>query len=380
VAATEGWLARLRRWGGRLLSPAALAGGALAGAGGASSAADLPEDRAEAMFHLYDGGGTRASGPALLVRKSMADRVSLTASTYVDMVSNASIDVVTTASPYRERRVETGLAADVVVRDSLVTLAASRSREPDYAADTLSLDVAQETFGGMTTVNLGATRGWDKVGQHGTPGWIDTAQHWRWRLGLTQILTPRWLASANLEALADDGLLGSPYRVARVYGAAVPERDPRTRSSRSLQVRVVGDLGGAAERSSVRASYRYFWDTWDIRAHTVEAGYSRYFGSRWLADAYARVYNQRHALFYSDNAAVETAYVSRNRQLASFNSKALGARLSWSAGRLAARYDVRLNGSLERIRFDFHDFTDTRTGSPYAYDANLLQLYVSATF
>ena len=30
--------------------------------------------------------------------------------------------------------------------------------------------------------------------------------------------------SANFEALSDDGYLGSPYRVARVFGAAVPER------------------------------------------------------------------------------------------------------------------------------------------------------------
>ena len=48
---------------------------------------------------------------------------------------------------------------------------------------------------------------------------------------MTQILTPRWLMSANFEAISDDGYLGSPYRVARVFGAAVPERNPRTRSA-----------------------------------------------------------------------------------------------------------------------------------------------------
>ena len=64
--------------------------------------AALPEDVAEGMVHLFNGGGVTASGPALLVRKSIADTVSLTGTLYVDMVSNASIDVVTTASPFRE--------------------------------------------------------------------------------------------------------------------------------------------------------------------------------------------------------------------------------------------------------------------------------------
>ena len=48
-------------------------------------------------------------GPALLVRKSMLDKVSLAGTYYVDAVSNASIDVVTTASQYHETRHEFGL-------------------------------------------------------------------------------------------------------------------------------------------------------------------------------------------------------------------------------------------------------------------------------
>src|SRR5262245_64300160 len=64
-------------------------GGLLAGP---AQAVELPENRAEAMFHIYDGGGVEATGPALLIRKSVADKVSLTGSYYVDMVSNASID------------------------------------------------------------------------------------------------------------------------------------------------------------------------------------------------------------------------------------------------------------------------------------------------
>ena len=352
-----------------------LLGGMLA-AGGAR-AVTLPENTAEAMVHVYSGGGVTASGPALLVRKSLADRVSLSASYFVDAVSNASIDVVTTASPFREKRTEYGFSADYVVRDSLITLGATSSTEPDYTASALSLDVAQETFGGMTTVNLGFTRGADKVGKYGSPGFFDSAKHWQYRLGVTQILTPRWLMSANLEAISDSGFLGNAYRAARVFGATVPERNPRTRSSRAVKFRLMGDMGA---RDAVHADYRYFWDTWAIKAHTLEGGYSRYFGEKWLTDAFVRFYSQNSALFYSDNATSETTYVSRNRQLSSFKTLGLGAKLSYTWKKVPGQYEVKANGAYELVRFKYSDFTDVRTGSPYSFTANVLQLFVSATF
>ena len=354
---------------------AALLGGMLA-AGGAR-AVDLPEDRAEALYHAYTGGGVSANGPALLVRKSVLDKVSLQGSYSVDSVSNASLDVVTSASPYRERRTEYGFSAVYVYRDAQLTLATSRSQEPDYTADSVSLDVSQESFGGMTTTSLGFTRGADTVGKHNAPEFADTAKHWQYRFGVTQILTRQWLASANFEAIADDGYLQSPYRVARVFGAAVPERDPRTRSSRALKLRAVGDLG---HHDAMHAEYRYFWDTWGIKAHTAELGYSRYFGDAILADSFVRYYTQQHAIFYSDNAQQETTYVSRNRQLSSFNSIGLGAKLAYTVRKVPGRYELKLNGGYEYLRFKFNDFTDIRTGELYATHASVLQLFMSATF
>ncbi len=119
---------------------ATLLGGVLA-AGGAR-AVDLPTDRAEAMFHSYSGGGVTANGPALLVRKSVMDKVSLSASYFVDAVSNASIDVVTTASPYKETRHEFGVSADYVYK-FLKTL--FDHREEYYSIHPGAKDLTPET-------------------------------------------------------------------------------------------------------------------------------------------------------------------------------------------------------------------------------------------
>jgi Protein of unknown function (DUF3570) len=379
VAATE-LLCRLRA---ALRAGAALFGGLLAA--GTAKAVDLPEDRAEAMIHVYDGGGVKAIGPAVLVRKRFAERYSISASYYVDAVSNASIDVVTTASPFKERRTAIDLTLDHVVRDGIVSVGLSHSKEPDYVAQAISLDASQEVFGGMTTVSVGFSRAADKVSKATEAGWSDEVTHWQWRAGITQILSPRWLASANFEAISDSGYLGSPYRVARVFGAAVPERNPRTRTSRAIKLRVIGDLGS---RDAVRAEARFFSDTWDIKATTLEAGYSRYFGgtaespsgSRWLVDGFVRAHSQTKALFYSDNASTETIYVSRNRQLSTFKTTSLGGRVTYALGRVASRFDVKLVGSYERVAFRYKDFTDVRTGTPYSFNANLLQVFASANF
>jgi hypothetical protein len=364
----------LRRWG-RALGGLLAIGGAVPGP---AAAVELPADHAEALLHVYNGGGVRATGPALLVRKNLRDVVSLSGTLYVDMVSNASIDVVTSASPYSERRTAFDLGLDYAYRDALIKLGLGQSSEPDYRARSLSVDVSQDVFGAMSTLNLGFIRGADEVGKTGVSGAIDQATHWQYRLGLTQILSPRWLASINLEALADDGLLGSPYRVARVFGAAVPERVPRTRSGRAVRLAARGDverLGGV-----LKMEWRHYWDTWGLRADTFELGHGRQMGPRWTAEAALRVHRQSAALFYSDNAPGETRYITRNRQLGSFTSVGIGGTASWELPRTASERRTWLNLGYEFKRFDYRDFTDVRTGSSYAQNAHVLQIHVSSDF
>lgn len=352
---------------------AALLGSALAA--GQAHAVALPEDQAEALIHIYDADGLRATGPAVLVRKKVGASVSLQGSFYIDQVSSASIDVVTTASPFKETRKEVSVGGDYVYRDSLISVSTSRSAEPDYVARAVNVDVSQDMFGGMTTVALGYSRGTDDVGRKDV-GFFDHARHWRYRLGLTQILSPTWLMTLNGEVVSDDGFLGSPYRSARVGGAFVPENNPRTRSSRAVRV---GAAGTMAPGSAVRAGYRYYWDNWAIRAHTLEGGYSRYVGDKFLVDGTVRLHSQSKALFYSDNALADTLYLSRNRQLGTFKSLSLGGKLTYTAAKLG-EYDVKLGAAYELVHFKYSDFTDLRTGKLYALNAHVLQLFASATF
>jgi hypothetical protein len=107
---------------------------------GMLSAAVLPEDRADVLYHRFDGGGVVIDGPSILVRKSIMDTVSISANYYVDNVSSASIDVVTTASAYKEQRIESSFSVEYLRDKTVLSLNYGQSDESDYSAKTASFD------------------------------------------------------------------------------------------------------------------------------------------------------------------------------------------------------------------------------------------------
>jgi hypothetical protein len=349
---------------------------------GAGSAV-LPEDRSDLMYHYYEGGGVTVNGPAMLVRKSMGDNVSVSGRYYVDTVSSASIDVVTSASPYKDRREELGVGVDYLHGNSLVTTSVSSSKESDYIADTLNLNVSHDLFGGLTTVSFGYGQGHDTVQR------VDTSfergiNRYNYRLGATQVLSRSLLLGLNYEGVAEVGYLSNPYRYARVLGAFLPELYPETRDSQAIAVRLVkgfsSDVRSAG--SSLRVDYRYHRDNWDVHSSTLGVAYQRYFGDRWLGEVHNRYYQQSAASFFSDNFSTAMTYMARDKELSTFHDYAFGIKATWFFAKHRFRLIDRasLNFSYDYIRFKYDDFTDIRTGEPYAFNANVLQIYLSAWY
>jgi hypothetical protein len=342
----------------------------------------LPEDRADLMYHYYNGGGTKVDGPALLVRKGFGERVSAYASYFVDNVSCASIDVVTTASPFKEKRQEYGGGVDYLHRNTTVGLSVLRSNEPDYLTNTFGATVTHEVFDGLTTFSLGYSESRADVGRAHTD-FSDHANRYQYKLGVSQVVTRSVLTTLNYEAILEDGYLQSPYRSARLLGLSVPEVYPRTRDSYAVALGVVKGLG--SEDGQLKASaylrYRYFWDTWDIRAQTLEVGYGSRMGERWLVEPRLRHYRQSAASFYADNFTTQMVFMARDRELSDFSNNALGVKASYQL--FDHRFSlsrVALNFDYEFIRYHYNNFTDVRTGQLYEYQANVFQLFVSGWF
>ncbi len=212
----------------------------------ATRAGVLPDDRADILYHRYQGGGLTVQGPSVLVRKRIGENLSATANYYVDAISSASIDVVVSgASPYRERREQKSLSLDYLRGKSTWSASYMTSAEHDYKSDTWSLSVSQDMFGDLTTVSFGYSKGSDvvhKIVDDGTgtggkiqdPNFRRTVDRNDYRVGLTQVLTRNLLASLNFETISEEGYLQNPYRFMRYLPAPVhPPMGARRKFSRT---------------------------------------------------------------------------------------------------------------------------------------------------
>jgi hypothetical protein len=360
---------------------------------GVANAGVLPEDRADVMYHYYDGGGVQIDGPSILVRKKAGQSVSFSGNYYVDSVSSASIDVVTQASKYSEERKEKSLGMVYLRGDTLLSLGLTNSEESDYQADTFNFNISQEVFGGLTTVTMGYGRGSDEVGERGTT-LNEQTDHWRYRLGLSQVLTRNLLMSLDYEAIADEGFLNNPYRRVRYAdpGSALgysyqDEIYPRTRDSNAVALSARYFL---PYRAAISGSYRYFADSWGIAASTFELGYTHP-RNQWTYDIAYRFYTQTAADFYADLFPYADAqnFLARDKELSTFTSHGIRFGVAYEVplhwGEVIDKGSVNL--VVDHIFFSYDDFRDLRvTGMPagteplYDFSADVIQLFFSVWF
>jgi hypothetical protein len=360
------------------------------------TAAVLPEDRGDALYHYYDGGGVEVEGPSILVRKKVVQDVSVYANYYVDSVSSASIDVLATASPYDEDRTEVTVGGDYLSGDTLMNISYTNSDEDDYEADTINFGLSQEIFGGLTTVSMGYGSGSDTVGNNTDPDFSEPIDRKNYRLGLSQVITRHMLVGLAYEAISDEGYLNNPYRSVRYLDSNnpdgkgysyQPEVYPNTRTSNAVAVQSRYYLD---PRSAVYGGYRFFTDDWGIDAHTLDVGYTRPLAGGWILDAGYRFYTQDSADFYSDLFPYRDAqnYLARDKELSSFNSHTLRFGVSYDilgdGWRFVDKGSVNLY--YDHIMFDYDDFRNVLDGGEpgteplYDFDADVIQLFVSIWF
>lgn len=350
----------------------------------------LPEDRADLLYHAYSGGGVEITGPSLLVRKDIADEISVVANYYVDMVSSASIDVVTTASPYTEERTQYSLAVDYLHDRTTVSMGYISSTENDYDAQTASFSISQDFFGDLTTVTIGYAKGDDIVRRNGQSDFQENVTRQNYQLSVTQILTRNMLVNVAGEVITDEGFLNNPYRSVRYLDPTTPlgygfqaERYPRTRTSNAVSVTLKYFL---PYRAALKFKGKLYSDTWGIDANSVEVGYTHPYDDHLTFDVSARYYQQDSAEFYADLFPYQDAqnFLARDKELSTFQSVSVGvgASYQWKVhwGPVSR---VSFNAKYDRIQFRYDDFRNltvqTTPGAEplYSFDADVVRLFVS---
>lgn len=371
---------------GRLLIAATLM------AFGVVDAGVLPEDRADILYHLYDGGGVEIDGPSILVRKQVGKSFSFVGNYYVDMVSSASIDVITTASPYTEERTQWSLGMDYLRGNTTMSVGYTSSEESDYDAETVNFSVSQDMFGDLTTLTLSYGLGDDSVGKSGDDTFEKFLDKQMYGVGLTQILTKNLIATLNFETITDEGFLNNPYRSVRYFDSTdargykfEEELYPNTRTSNALGIRARYFL---PYRAAVEGEYRYFTDTWEIDGHTASLTYIHPWSDFTFTGKF-RYHDQTGASFYSDlfPRSEATNFRARDKELSELTSYTLQLKAAYTFLSENQSWGFIKKGSvtasIDMLHVDYHDFSDLTALAPigeeplYSLDADVYQIFFS---
>lgn len=359
------------------------------------SAAVLPQDRADIMYHRYEGGGVTIDGPAIMLRKKTSDTVALSAYYYVDTVSGASIDVIATASAYTETRNEARFGVDYLTGDSIISVNYAQSDEDDYNAKSMSFAIAHDTFGGMTTLSMEAGLGNDDVSRNGDESFQAKVRRYNYKLGWSQIIATNWISALNLQLDQDEGFLNNPYRSVRYRDPSQPlgfayqsEIYPNTRNA--VAVSLVNKVY-LPYRAAVTLSLRHYQDSWDIRAFDAELEYVHPLSTNWILEAKLRFYDQGQADFYQDlfDYKDQQNYLARDKELSKFNNLTLGLGASYqlAAWSFWPQVAPELTLQWDHIRFDYANFRNVTVTSAeagleplYQFDANVFRAFFSLYF
>lgn len=356
-----------------------------------AAAAVLPQERSDAMYHSYAGGGMSIDGPSILVRKQIGNNVSLSANYYVDSISGASIDVLATASPYTEERTEHGIGLDFLHNKTLMNLNYTTSSENDFEARSVHFGLSQDFFGDLTTLSLGYSRGWDEIGKTGDGSFFEEADRQQFQLGLTQVLTKNLIIGLTVENISDEGYLNNPYRSVRFLDSDAAsgyrfetEVYPNTRTSNAAALNLNYYL---PYRASIYAQARLFNDTWGIDANSLKVGYIHTFADEWIVDVRLRHYQQDKADFYQDlyNRSGEFNVRARDKEMSSFSNVSVGVSVTYQFTFSNSSWFKKstLNYEVDHVRFKYDDFRNVLTDAPvgeepfYEFSANVTRIFVS---
>jgi len=350
----------------------------------------LPDDRTDVLYHLYDGGGVTIDGPSVLVRKKVGKSLSFVGNYYVDMISSASIDVVTTASPYTEERTQWSLGMDYLRGNTTMSMSFTTSEESDFDAKTYSFSVSQDMFGDLTTLSLTYSLGDDLIGKSDDPLLERENKRQLYGIGVTQILTRNLITSLNVETITDEGFMNNPYRSVRYVDpdSAIgysfeAELYPNTRTTTAVGLRARYYL---PYRAAIQGEYRFFTDTWGIQSNTTAISYIHPWRD-WTFELRYRWHNQTGADFFNDlfPRSEATNFRGRDKELSPLTSQTIKFFVSYqflnSGWGFIEKGSVNLSAQLLMVEYD--EFRDLRGTEPvgteplYTLDANVFQIFFS---
>lgn len=173
-------------------------------------------------------------------------------------------------------------------------------------------------------------------------------------LGVTQVVTRRWITQGNVSVEHSSGYETDPYKIVTevdaqgndAAGVYMYESRPGSRD----RYGIYWDNKYAFDNDVLQASYRHTRDSWGIRSDTFEVHYRFAMGEWGYFEPHLRAYRQSAAdffHFYLFQGAQAPAYASADPRLAAFNGQTFGLKYGVPIGK-TGEFNVRLEHYTQR--------------------------------
>jgi hypothetical protein len=324
-----------------------------------------PLARVDSRSSVYeDSDRTNIVTENVSARGAPSEHVGIEARYLVDVITSASVDVITAATgAFHETRHEAQGGASW--RDDYRKLNASYvySTEHDWQSHTGNAAFQQDIVRHDVTMKLAGTFVANDVGRANDASFHKKMLVGGGTSGLTFVLSRDDLLDLSYTLSYVEGYQASPYRFVSFRGTSgspivmsAPEVDPDRRVRHALTLRWNHHM---FTDTALRSHVRGYADDWGVASVTGGTEYVVGFGP-FESGLFVRGYVQRRAAFYAADYDAPMRYMTADRELSSFVDGFGGARLAWRRGRMGVFEDVHLEAKGTGFVFRFFDFPRLR--------------------
>lgn len=293
---------------------------------------DLPENELNARINSYfDNFKVTVIYPQVTLTRKLSNSTSVSGRYLSDIISSASmrmnfqVDGITSATSKKvgggddtpdEWRHEFGLSLYQKISQGLVTLGGNYSIEHDYSSKTFLGTLAYPFAKKNTVLSLSFVRSLDKVFPQ-IRTWTKDRNTTSVSAALTQILSKGVIAQVDASYIGVSGYMLDGYQVIRIilnpstFHTYEPI-EPNSRVRRAVGIRT---NFGATNKISLQLGYRYYWDSWDIRSHTVSTVIGKKFSDIFSGKLELRHYWQTKAFFFKPSYSAIEEYMTVDQKL-----------------------------------------------------------------
>ncbi|MBI5182476.1 MAG: DUF3570 domain-containing protein [Nitrospirae bacterium] len=327
-------------------------------------------------FYFKDNGDVRVDSPMVILKKDISFNTNVSLKFNLDAItgatkgsavgSNSNVDA-TTGATLAEHRYEYGAAISHKIEWANPTnlgLGYNFSNESDYTSHTMNLSLAQDLFQRNTTIAGSYTRNWDRISPNAWD-WDGNKYVDTFSISIAQVITKKTVALIGYEYSQIRGYQANPYKTVDIAGIRYYEVFPESRKRHAVISRINQYL---PYRSSIQIDYRYYLDSWDINAYTVDTKLFHYLTDNLILRLRYRYYNQDSAYFYKENYTTLQEYIAADYKLSAFSANLFGIKLDYG---LKGIDWFRKNRILRESRVDINYERYMQTTGFYA---NIIQI------